>query len=65
MKRLVFLITFAILLLVSVLLGLNDTDISVADTSVTNNEVANSISKAGNSSASATITITMTGILNE
>ena len=37
-----------------VLLGLSDTDISVADTSIPDNEVTSSIS---NSSASATITM--------
>jgi hypothetical protein len=57
-KRSVFLITFAILLLVSVLLGLSDTDISVADASIPDNEVTSN--EANNSSASATITITMT-----
>lgn len=46
MKRPVFLIIFAILLLVSVLLGLSDTDISVADTSVPNDEATSSVSKA-------------------
>jgi hypothetical protein len=38
-------------------------DISVADTSILNNEVASSVSNT--SSASATITITMTGVLDE
>ena len=65
MKRLVFLITFTILLLVSVLLGLSDTDISVADTSIPDNEVTSSISKASNSSASATITITMNTVADK
>jgi len=64
-KRLVFLITFTILLLVSVLLGLSDTDISVADTSIPDNEVTSSISKASNSSASATITITMNTVADK
>ena len=62
MKRLVTVVTLAILLVGLVLLGLSDTDISVADTVVPNNEATSSI---GNSSASATITITMTGVLNE
>lgn len=39
--------------------GLSDTSISTADTGVPNNEATSSISKASNSSASATITITM------
>ena len=65
MKRLVTVVAIAILLVGSVLLGMSDTDISVAATSVPNDEVASSVSKASNSSATATITITMTGILNE
>lgn len=65
MKRPVFLITFAILLLVSILLGLNDTDISVADSNIPDNEVASSVSKTSNSSASATITITMYTVVDE
>ena len=59
MKRLVTVVTLVILLVVSVLLGLSDTDISVADTSIPNNEVAGSVSRSSNSSASATIVITM------
>ena len=62
MKRLIFLITFAILLTGLVLLGLNDTGISVADTGTPNNEVTSS---ASNSSASATITITMYAVADE
>jgi len=61
-KRLIFLITFAILLTGLVLLGLNDTGISVADTGTPNNEVTSS---ASNSSASATITITMYAVADE
>jgi len=38
-------------------------DISVADTSIPNNEVASS--EANDASASSVITITMTGVLNE
>ena len=64
-KRLVTVVTIAILPVGLVLLGLSDTDISVADTSIPDNEVATSVSKASNCSASATITITMTGPLNE
>ena len=60
MKRPVFLITLAILLTGLVLLGLSDTDISVADTSVPNDEVVSSVSKARNSSASVTIMIAWT-----
>jgi hypothetical protein len=64
-KRLVTIVTLAVLLIGLVLLGSGDKDISVADTSITDNEVAGSVSKASNSSASAAITITMTGISNE
>jgi len=62
-KRLVTMVTLAILLIGTVSLGLADEDISVADNSIPDNEVTSSVSKAGNSSASATITITMTGVL--
>ena len=65
MKRLVTVVTPAILLVVSVLFGLSDTDISIADTSVPDNEVISSISKASNSSASATITTTMYAVADE
>lgn len=59
MNRLVTVITLAILLIGLILLGLNDTNISIADTNTLNNEATTSISKTSNSSASATITITM------
>jgi len=65
MKRLVTIVTLAILLAGLILLGLNDTDISIADASIPDNEVTVGISKASNSSASATIMITMTGVLDE
>lgn len=65
MKRLVTLATIAVILVASILIGSSDKDISVADTIVPNDQVISSISKASNSSARATITITMTGILNE
>ena len=59
MKRLVTVVTPAILLVGLIVLGLSDTDISAADANIHDNEVTSSISKARNSSASATITITM------
>jgi hypothetical protein len=65
MKRLTVLLTLAILLAGLILFGLSDTAISIADTTLPNNEAACSGSQANNSSASATITITMTGTLNE
>ena len=58
MKKLL-LVILAILLAGLTLFGLSDTAISIADTGVPNNETTSSISKASNSSASATITITM------
>ena len=57
MKRVVTVIVLAIFVVGVVLLGLTDTDISVADTSVPNDEVVSSVSKARNSSAGATITM--------
>ena len=65
MRRLFVLATFVILLLVSVLFGLSDTAISVADTGSTNNEVTTTISKASNSSSSTSITITMYAVADE
>jgi hypothetical protein len=64
-KRPFFVIIFAILLTGLILFRLSDTTISIADTDIANNEVTSTISKAGNSSASALITITMTGVLDE
>lgn len=61
MKSLVTVVILAILLGGLVLLGSGDTDISVADTSIPDNEVSSSISS--NSSAGATIT--MTGAIDE
>lgn len=63
MKILVIVITFAFLLVGLVVLGLTDRDISAAATSIPNDEVARI--QADNASAIATITITMTGVLNE
>lgn len=63
MKRLVTVVTLVILLVGLVLLGLSDRDISVADTSIPNDEVASS--KANNASATATITITMYSMADE
>ena len=59
MKRPFFVIILAILLIGLALLGLSGTDISVADAGVPDNEVTSRVSKASNSSASATIKITM------
>ena len=59
MKRLVTVVTLAILLVGLILLGLNDTNIAIADTSVYCVESTIRQPDASNSSASATITITM------
>jgi len=58
-KRLVTVVILAILLVGLVLLGISDTNIAIADTSIPNDEVASSVSTASNSSASATTTTTM------
>ena len=65
MKRLAVLVILTILMAGLVLFELSDTDISIANTLVPDNEVTSTISKVSNSSAGATITITMTGVLNE
>lgn len=59
MKKLVTVATPAILLVGLVILGIRDTHTVIADTSVPNDEVASNIDRANDSSASATITITM------
>jgi hypothetical protein len=58
-KKTFLLATLAILLAGLVQFGLSDNSISIPDTGVPNSEVTSTISKASNSSASATITITM------
>ena len=65
MRRLFFLTNLAIVLAGLVLFGLSDATISIADTSVPNNELNGSVSEASNASASATITITLTGIADQ
>ena len=65
MKRPFLLIILAILLAGFILFGLIDTAISIADTSAPENEVTSTISEAKNSSASATITITMYAMAGE
>ena len=65
MKTLVTIVAIAILLIGLVLLGLSDTRISIADTTVPNNALASRISEASNSSARATITIMMYTLPNE
>jgi hypothetical protein len=54
-----------ILLTALVLFGLSDASISIADTGVPDSEVTSNISRASNSSASATITITMFAVADK
>jgi hypothetical protein len=65
MRKPFVLTVLAILLAALILFRASDAAISVADTSTFNNRVADSVSGADNSSASTTITITMTGIAGE
>jgi hypothetical protein len=67
-KRLILLI--ALVVLVVILAGssasaVSDVNASLADSNIPNNEITTHQTEASNSSAGATITITMTGILNE
>ena len=62
-QRLSVIVILAVLLAGLGLLGLNDTDIAIADTSIPDNEVTSSVSS--DSSATATITITMYTVADE
>ena len=59
MKRLVTPVTPVVLLVGLILGGSVDKGISVADTNISDDEVVANMTKSGNPSASATITITM------
>jgi hypothetical protein len=65
MRKPFVLTVLAIILAALNLFRASDAAISVADTATFNNKVADSVSKSGNSSASTTITITMTGRADE
>ena len=65
MKVLVAVVILGILLVGLVLLGLSDTHIAVADTNVYYIGTTVGEPEASNSSASGTITITMTGVPDE
>ena len=65
MRRLVPAVIPPITVVGLLLSGLGHTAVSVEDTAGPENQVANSPSEAGNSSIRATITITMTGVLDE
>jgi hypothetical protein len=64
-QRLFLLTILAIILAGLILFSLSDAAISIADTGTPHNEVTSSVSKASNSSASATITITMYAVADE
>jgi hypothetical protein len=59
-KRLVTIVTLAVLLVGLIIFDLTDLNISVAYTSIPNNEIASTLSKAINSSASGVIMIAWT-----
>ena len=60
MKRLVIVVTRAVLLIGSVLFGSSDKDVSVADTSIPDNKITTSQTEASDSSAIAMIMIAWT-----
>ena len=65
MKRVVASVAIAVLLIGLVLLGISDTRIAIADTVFPDSEITTSQTEASNSSASATITITMYAVADE
>ena len=64
-KKLISLIILVVILAGLPVLVVSDTGASVTDSNVPDNEITTSQIEASNSSASATITITMTGVLTE
>jgi hypothetical protein len=65
MRKQLVLAVLVILLIGLILLGFNDGAISVGDTRTFASKVTDGVSKASNSSASAAITITMTGMADQ
>ena len=63
--RLLFPVIPAVLLIDFILLGTNDTDIVITDTSVADNEVASTLSKTINYSKSGVIMIAWTTVSGE
>ena len=61
MQRLLFVVVLAVVAIGFPLLVLSDTSIPTHDADTPNGEIAVNISETGNSSATATIIITMTG----
>ena len=68
MKRLILLIALVMLVVILAKLPgpvVSDTGALLADSNIPNNEITTSQTKVGNSSASATITITMYAVADE
>ena len=68
MKRLILLVALVALVMILAKLpasAVSDASGSLAYSSIPDNEITTGPAEASNSTASATITITMTGILNE
>ena len=65
MKRLILLIVLVVILASVPVLVVSDTGASLADSNIPDNEVTASQTEASNSSASATITITMYTVADE
>lgn len=68
MKRLILLIALVVLVMILAKLPasvMSDTNASLTDSNIPDNELTASQTKASNSSASATITITMTGVMGK
>ena len=59
MQRLLFVVILVVVLIGLPLLVSSDTDISIADADIPNNEVAGNVTERSNSSPSDTMTITM------
>ena len=64
-KRLIPLIALVVILAGIPVLVVSDTGASPTDSNIPDNEITTSQTEASNSSASGTITITMTGVIDE
>jgi len=65
LKSLLFLVALAVILLGLPLSTISDSSAPLADSNIPDNEVATNQAEANNSSASATITITMYAMVDE
>ena len=65
MRSLLFLVALAVILLGLPLSTISDSSAPLADTSIPDNEITTSQTEASNSSATATITITMYAVVDE